>query len=319
MTGKQKPVRIGLIGLGKMGQNHLRVLSLMKSVELAFLFDSDQAVADKLANTYSLTTGSDLDKLLPLADAVVICTPTRTHGTYIRQSSKHVKRIFVEKPMTDSLAETQALVDFAIERDIQLQIGFIERYNPAVQQLKTVLDESAQVVSIDFVRTNKLSARITDVDVVTDLMIHDIDLALFLNGPVRTVSAHGMARDELIEFASAVLTHENGRFSRIQASRITEKKIRTIHATCVDMYVDCELIRKELLINRQSEVQQEGSGAYTISSVAKNIEVRPQESLLSELQSFVAFCLDPNAEVPSGLDAIRAADICEQIQMAILK
>lgn len=312
-----QPIKIGLIGLGKMGQNHLRVLSMLKSVELVFVYDLNTKAAERLGDAYGVQSHSDLEQLLSQVDAVVICTPTVTHGEYIRKVADHVKNIFVEKPMADSLEEAQALSVFAMEKGLNIQVGFIERFNPAVQQLKSVLDKSKQVISIDFTRTNKLSARITDVDVVTDLMIHDIDLALYLNGPVRSVSAHGVAQGQMIDFASALLTHQNGRFSRIQASRITEKKIRTIQATCVDMYVDCELVRKELLINRQSEIQQQEGGPYTISAIEQTIEVRQQEALLTELQSFVALCQAQNVEVPMATDGLRAADICDQIQKAV--
>lgn len=314
---QHKAVRIGLVGLGKMGQNHLRVLSLLKSVELVFVYDLDPGAAKRLADTYAVKTSEKLEDLLPQVDAVVICTPTVTHGEYIRKVAPYVKNIFVEKPMADTIEEAQALSKFATEQGLSIQVGFIERFNPAVQQLKTVLDKSAQVISIDFTRTNKLSARITDVDVVTDLMIHDIDLALYLNGPVSSVSAHGVAQGQMIDFASALLTHKNGRFSRIQASRITEKKIRTIQATCVDMYVDCELVRKELLINRQSEIQQENGGPYTISAIEQTIEVRQQEALLTELQGFIALCNGDSVEVPTASAGLQAADICDQIQKAV--
>jgi predicted dehydrogenase len=314
---QQPPIRIGLIGLGKMGQNHLRVLALLKSVELVFLYDLNTKLAEELSETYGVKTNIDLEYLLPQVDAVVICTPTVTHGDYIRKAAVYLKNIFVEKPLAESLEDAKALSAFAEEHQLKIQVGFIERFNPAVQQLKSVLDKSAQVISIDFTRTNKLSARITDVDVVTDLMIHDIDLALYLNGPVSSVSAHGVAQGQMIDFASALLTHKNGRFSRIQASRITEKKIRTIQVTCLDMYVDCELVRKELLINRQSEIQQDNDGPYTISSVEQNIEVRQQEALLTELQSFVTFCRSADIAVPMAIDGLQAADICDQIQKAV--
>lgn len=313
-----RPIRMGLIGLGKMGQNHLRVLSLLKGVELVFVADRDADLANRMGGIHGVPGGSDLASLLPLAEAVVVATPTVTHAATIRLAAQHVRHLFVEKPLSDTVQETLGLAEFAREQGLRVQIGFIERFNPAVQQLKTVLDESAGVVSIDFTRTNKLSSRITDVDVVTDLMIHDIDLALYLNGPVRTVTAHGVAQGRMIDFASALLTHENGRFSRIQASRITEKKIRTIQATCIDMFVDCELVRKELLINRQSEIQQQEGGPYTISAIEQTIEVRPQEALLSELQAFVAFCRGEDQAVPTPEDALRAARICEQIQQAVL-
>lgn len=312
-------VRIGLIGLGKMGQNHLRVLSMLKSVDLAFVYDANAEHAARLAAAHGVPTSSDLDALLPTADAVVICTPTSTHSEYLRRAAAHVRNIFVEKPLSQDLQSSEADVAFVAERRLAVQVGFIERFNPAVQQLKAVLDGSGQVINVDFTRTNKLSSRITDVDVITDLMIHDIDLALFINGPVRSVSAHGLAEGGMIAFASALLTHENGRFSRIQASRVTEKKIRRIQATCTDMYVDCELLRKELLINRQSEIQQGDSGPYTISAIEQTIEVQPQEALLTELQAFVSLCRTGQAAGPDAADGLNAAVICDQIQKAILR
>ncbi|WP_106640338.1 Gfo/Idh/MocA family protein [Allosphingosinicella vermicomposti] len=312
------PVKIGLIGLGKMGQNHLRVLSLMKDTDLAFVYDLDGAAAAQLALQNGVKTGSDLDSLLDLVDAVVICTPTITHGDYLRLVASKVQNIFVEKPLAHSLAETQALATYAADEGLRVQIGFIERFNPAVQQLKSVLGESAGVVSVDFTRTNKLSARITDVDVVTDLMIHDIDLALHLNGPVVDVSAHGLAEGEMINFASALLTHGNGRFSRVQASRITDKKMRSIQATCVDMFIDCELVRKELVISRQSEIRQKDGGPFTITAIEQTIEVRQQEALLNELQAFVTMCRTGQAQGPDETDGLRAAEICHQVQQAVL-
>lgn len=312
-------MKVGLIGLGKMGQNHLRVLSMLKSVDLAFVYDSNAEQAGRLASLYGTRTGGSLEELMPLADAVVICTPTVTHSTYLRQAARHVQNIFVEKPLSSSLAESREDVAFVGESSLNVQVGFIERFNPAVQQLKSVLDGSQQVISIDFTRTNKLSARITDVDVITDLMIHDIDLALFLNGPVSDVSAHGLAVNGMVAFASALLKHENGRFSRIQASRITEKKIRRIQATCADMFVDCELVRKEILISKQSEIRQHEGEQYTISAIEQVIEVPPQEALLSELQSFVASCQSGQSRGPGARDGLAAAIICHQIQGVVLK
>ena len=313
-----KALRVGLIGLGRMGQNHLRVLSLLKGVELAFVADSDAAVAQRLGAQFDVPGVCDIHPVLGYADAVVICTPTVTHADYIRLVADKVHNIFVEKPLAGTMAEADAVASLAKERGLNLQVGFIERFNPAVQSLKQVLDKSERVISIDFTRTNKLSARITDVDVVTDLMIHDIDLALYLNGPARSVAAHGFAHGQMIDFASALITHENGRFSRIQASRITEKKMRLIEATCVDMFVDCELLRKEILISRQSEIRQAEGQPYTISAVQEAIEVRPQEALLSELQAFVASCQGQRgSDVPGVGDGLAAMKICEDIQKAV--
>jgi predicted dehydrogenase len=316
---KDVPVKVGLIGLGRMGQNHLRVLSMLKGVELVFVADADEQLARRLGGQHDVPGVSDPAAVLGLAEAVVICTPTVTHADYIRLVAAKVQNVFVEKPLADTLEEARKVTDFVTREQLNLQVGFIERFNPAVQGLKMVLDKAERVVSIDFTRTNKLSARITDVDVVTDLMIHDIDLALYLNGPARSVAAHGFAHDKMIDFASALITHCNGRFSRIQASRVTDKKMRLIEATCLDSFVDCDLLRKEIIINRQSEIRQVEGQPYTISAIQEAVEVRPQEALLSELQAFVASCRGGRSDdMPSAVAGFAAMEICDQIQRAVV-
>ncbi|NKE68712.1 Gfo/Idh/MocA family oxidoreductase [Ramlibacter sp. RBP-2] len=313
------PLKVSLVGVGRMGQNHLRVLSMLKGVELTFLADVDEALAQRLAAAYGVPGGGHPAAALDGADAVIICTPTMTHAEYIRMAAKKVRNIFVEKPMAGTLAEAEAIAAIAARQELNLQVGFIERFNPAVLGLKSIIDKAQRVISIDFTRTNKLSARITDVDVVTDLMVHDIDLALYLNGPAKSVVAHGFARESMIDFASALITHDNGRFSRIQASRVTDKKVRLIEATCLDMFVDCELLRKEIIINRQSEIRQREGQPYTISAIQETIEVRPQEALLSELQAFIASCREGGRDgLPTADAGLAAMRICEQIQRAVV-
>lgn len=314
----KKILKVGLIGLGNMGRNHLRVLSMLKGFELAFVADANGEVAVKSGEVHGIPGVVDPTPLLAGVDAVVICTPTVTHADYIRLAAAHVKNIFVEKPLAATLEEAQEIASFAKEKGLNVQVGFIERFNPAVQALKTVLDRTERVISLDFTRTNKVSARIIDVDVVTDLMIHDIDLALYLNGPARSVAAHGFAHGSMIDFASALITHENGQFSRIQASRVTDKKIRQIEGTCVDMFVDCDLLRKEILINRQAEARETSSMPYTISAIQEAVAVPPQEALLTELQAFMASCLELGPRHVPGVDAgVDAMKICSQIQAAV--
>lgn len=313
------PVKIGIIGLGRMGQNHLRVLSLLAAADLRFIYDLDADNVARLSASSGVPAASDLEAALAEVDAVVIASPTTTHADYIALAAKHVKNIFVEKPITEKLESSVAIAAMAKEQGLNLQVGLIERFNPAVEQMKRLLDRSEQVVSVDFVRTNKISARITDVDVVTDLMIHDIDLALYLNGPVTAVSAHGVAEGPMIDYAAALLTHENGRFSRIQASRITDKKMRSIQATCKDMFVDCELLRKEITLSRQSEVEQRPGEPYRISAVEEKIEVVPREALQLELQAFLASCNGEHEPgIPGAEAGVAAMAVCEQILTAIL-
>lgn len=316
---KNEITKIGLIGLGRMGQNHLRVLSMLKNVEVIFIFDTDLQKAMNIGTTYNVVVAEDVELFLGKVDAVIISSPTFTHANYLRQVAKYVKNIFVEKPIADTLSESKSVWNLCQEKALNVQVGFIERYNPAIQQLKKVLNQSKKIVSIDFSRTNKISSRITDVDVITDLMIHDIDLALHLNGPVKFISAHGFFKSKMIDYASALLTHTNGNFSRIQASRITEKKTRSIQATCVDMFVDCDLLRKEIIINRETETHQKSNGPYVISSFEETVEIQPQEALVTELHAFISSCLGEDIEKPNALDGLEAMRVCDEIQRAILE
>jgi predicted dehydrogenase len=318
VTNGNSAVRIGLIGLGSMGRNHLRVLSMLNSVSLEFVHDIDAARARQLAAAHGVAAADDLEAALSKVEAVVICSPTVHHAEHARLAARHVPNVFVEKPLADTLAAARSLAELASQAKLNLQVGFIERFNPAVQLLKTILGKSERIVNVDFTRTNRLSARITDVDVVADLMIHDIDLALHLNGPVNGVSATGVRGSGMIDFASVTLSHRNGCFSRVLASRITEKKIRAIHATCMDMYVDCDLLRKEIVISRQSQIRNVAGEPYTITATEDTVAVAPEEALLLELRAFIAGCRgERRPEVPDAAAGLAAMEICEKIRGSI--
>ena len=227
-----------------------------------------------------------------------------------------MKNIFVEKPLTNTLESTQVIVDLAKDKNLNIQVGFIERYNPAVITLKTILASSKQnIINIDFIRTNKMSSRITDVDVVIDLMIHDIDLALSFNGDVRDIYAHGVVIDGMIEYARACIIHTNGSFSNIVASRITEKRLRQISITTHNEYIDCNLLRKEVFVDKQSVEQRLDN--VSISANTETIEVRGQESLLSELIDFVKMCKNIPSSTnnrPNQNDGMKAMQVAHKIQ-----
>lgn len=314
------PVRVGLLGLGQMGRNHLRILGMLKNVDLVFVHDANPEHCAAVAALHGVSAAHDVEAAAVGVDAIVICTPTITHADYIRRLAPLVKALFVEKPLAHSLEAAQAVADVVQRHGTFIQVGFIERFNPAVIGLQRVLQDAERVINIDFTRTNRLSSRITDVDVIMDLMVHDLDLALYLNGPVRQVEAHGVVQSGLIEFASAMLMHENGRFSRVQASRITEKKIRLIQATCSDRFVDCDLLRKEILVSRQSVTSESGGGAYSISSQQDSVVVGQQEALLSELQAFVkAVSEGEGRDLPEFSAGLASLEVSEAVRAAVLR
>lgn len=313
---KEQLIKVTLLGLGNMGKNHLRVLSMLKNVELHYIYDINQDTLDELSKQYDVKASTDINQAMSGADAIVICTPTSLHYDHFILASKYAKSIFVEKPLAHSLEKAQKIKEISQKKNIFVQTGFIERFNPAVMELKKITSKD-KAINIDLTRTNKLSSRITDVDVVLDLMIHDIDLALYLNGPVSKVQAVGVKENNLVGFASASFIHENGSFSRVLASRMTDKRIRRIQATCEHSFVDSDLLRKEIFVSMQSQTTLGVTDAYTISSVEHEVALRPQEALLVELQTFIQGCLGIEVDIP-GVDAgIAALDVCDQIKEQI--
>ncbi|STP11554.1 putative oxidoreductase [Helicobacter cinaedi] len=319
-----KIVKIALFGIGKMGQNHLRILSMLKDVEVAFLYDVNLELCESLSKSFGIKVLENLDEDLKDCDGAIIVTPTFTHFDYVNKVSDYVKNIFVEKPLTDTLDTTQIILDLAKQKSLNIQVGFIERYNPAIITLQNILRDT-KIVNIDFTRTNKMSSRITDVDVVIDLMIHDIDLALHFNGDIADIYAHGVVMEGMIEYARACIIHKNGAFSNIVASRITEKRIRQISVTTHNEYIDCNLLRKEVFVDKQSVEQRLDS--VSISANTETIEVRGQESLFSELLDFVNLCKDsasnPSLSIPTKInrpnqhDGMKAMQVAYKIQSLI--
>lgn len=312
-------IRVAILGLGNMGRNHLRVLSMLKDVEVTKLYDINQDILIKLSREYNIPYTTDVMDAVQGVDAVMIVTPTSTHYEYFKLCVDKVKYIFIEKPLASDYSQALEMRELATKNQVFVQCGFIERFNPVIIELKRIID-GERVVNIDFTRTNRLSSRITDVDVVLDLMIHDIDLAIYLNGYIDKVVAFGRSESGLVSFASAILIHSNGSMSRILASRMTEKKIRLIQATTEDLFIEAELLKKDITLHLQSKISQDDDGPYTISCLEKQVEVKPQEALLVELQAFISRCNGSKFNVPdidAGLSSLEISSlILEQIANA---
>lgn len=312
-----KILKVGVIGVGNMGQNHLRILTVLKSVAVEFIYDENERLAADVSRRFDVFATNDLISSLKSIDAVFICTTATTHYDVVLKVARLVRHIFIEKPMGHTSWEADNIRRCALENDLNIQVGFIERFNPAVIALKKMLSKGEKVLNIDFTRTNRLSERVKDVDVVFDLMIHDIDLALFLNGKAVTVTSYGVVQDGMIVFASANIVHKNGSQSRILASRVTEKKVRAIQITAIDSFINCDLLRKEIIINKQSSTIHDTDQPYIITSTEEVVEVKPQEALLIEVQHFVSNALGMEVDVPTASDAVRASQLCQQIKETI--
>lgn len=299
-----------------MGKNHLRVLSMLKGVKVEKIFDFNEEALKLLSKQYDVPYTTDAEKALDNIDAAIIVTPTSTHFDYFKLCVGKVTNVFIEKPLAETYEQAQEIKAIANQNNMFVQCGFIERFNPVVSELKKIL-KSREVINADFFRTNRLSSRITDVDVVTDLMIHDIDLALYLNGSVQDVVAYGSKENGFVSFASVVFKHHNGSLSRIIGSRMTEKKIRSIQVTTKDAYIDAELVRKELHMHQQSAITIDKDDSYMVSSLEQQILVKPQEALLVELQAFISRCNGSQSIVPDVDAGVESLRICQLILESI--
>ena len=310
-------VRVSILGIGNMGKNHLRVLSMLRGVIVVKIFDFNEDALKSLSEKYGVPYTLDASEAIENVDAAIIVTPTSTHFDYFKLCVGKVTNVFIEKPLAATYAEALEIKVLANENSMFVQCGFIERFNPVVVELKNIL-KTAKVINADFFRTNRLSSRITDVDVVLDLMIHDIDLALYLNGPIQNVMAYGNKENGLVAFASAIFKHQNGSLSRVIASRMTEKKMRAIQVTTNDAYIDAELVRKELQMHKQSSITKNIDDSYVVSSLEQQIEVKPQEALLVELQTFISRCNGSYAEELPDVDAgVESLRVCQLVLKSI--
>lgn len=298
-------LKIALLGLGKMGQNHLRVLANLPDVKIACIYDNNIELTQKLACEYKVNFIKEPENLKDFKlDAIIIATPTFTHYDYIKLASKYVKNIFVEKPLCANFSECKELK----LKNHKIQTGFIERYNPAFVELKEIIEQKTKKTNgkkfIKFTRSSFGSSRIKDADVISDLMIHDIDLALHLNGKAKCVFACGFGTEQ-IDLAKAVLKHKNGAISTLFASRITHKNERKITTDFADFFIECDLLNKELSICDENGKRK------------KNPENSNQLEL--ELKDFcefskVNFLKNSNiADFKAGMKAIKMADEIRKI------
>jgi predicted dehydrogenase len=262
-------LRVALVGAGMMGANHARVISGDRRAELTHVVDVDESRAQALASAHGAQAACALEAVLGNVDAAVVAVPTAAHAEVAVELLRAGVPVLVEKPIAASSAEARSLVEAARSSGTLLATGHVERFNPAVLELETV---AADIVHMDFRRISSFSPRVRD-GVVRDLMIHDLDLALWLAGAeVTSVSAIGRStRTEMDDLAVALLGFANGITAMLTASRIGQQKIREIDLTQKENYVHVDLVRGDLTIHHVHHVEflAEGIPRYSQAGVVE--------------------------------------------------
>jgi len=242
-------VKIGVIGVGHLGKIHLNCLKNISQVELVGFFDTDSTVAAEVEQKYQIKRFSNEQELLQACDAVDIVAPTTLHHDLAMDAMRMGKHVFLEKPITATLEQSQEIVSYAKQHNITVQVGHVERFNDAFLGAKSYLNNP---LFIEAHRLAEFNPRGTDVSVVLDLMIHDIDIILsMVKSPVKHISASGVpVISDTPDIANARIEFENGATANLTASRISMKKMRKMRVFQPNAYITMDFLEKQANIMR---------------------------------------------------------------------
>ena len=315
------PVKVGVIGIGNMGWHHARVLSLLRDADLIGVADPDPDRGQLATEQFGCRWFADYRDMLSEVEAVCIAVPTLLHhsvGLACLDSGVHV---LIEKPIAASQDEATSLIDAASRAGRLLQVGHIERFNPAFRELlKVVANE--EVVVLEGRRHSPHSDRANDVSVVLDLMIHDIDLVLELARArvVRLAAAGGRSADGPIDYVNATLGFENGVVASLTASKMSHRKIRNLSAHCRASLVETDFLNHTLHIHRRAHEwysADHGELLYRNDGFIEEVSTTSIEPLYAELEHFLQCVRGRETPAVDGLQASRALKLADLIEQAV--
>ncbi len=299
-------VKVGVVGVGHIGREHARIYSRLPGVEMVGVYDIDTAIRRRIAQQYGIRAFESLEEVAAQTDALSVATPTHTHfeiAQFFLQAGKH---LLIEKPITDNLTQAESVVALAREKNLVLQVGHIERFNPALRALESQLTHPM------FIEAHRLSpypGRSTDIGVVLDLMIHDLEIILHLvRSPILSVDAVGMPVLSVGEdIANARLRFANGCVANITTSRISPEKMRKIRVFQDDAYLSLDYQ------SQSGEVYRKVGPRIT----REKILVEKDEPLKLELAAFTQCVNEKRAPVVDGRKAADALEVAMQITKLI--
>lgn len=306
-----KRLRAGVIGVGHLGQHHARHYATLPGSILVGVCDAEASRAKLIADRHGVQAWTDLDDLLKNVDIVSVATPTSAHYAATKACLEAGKHVLVEKPIAVTSAEAGELVALAARRGCLLQVGHSERFNPIMQRMRPYIDRPA------FIECHRLSAfgeRGTDVDVVLDLMIHDLDLALSFNpGPVEEVRAAGVpVLSSNIDIANARIAFASGCVANVTASRVSTNKMRRLRVFQRDRYVSIDFQSRQAMVSRRTHT----AGAKPAIDV-ESFQAGDEEPLRLELDAFTQAVATGSRPIVSGEDGEAALSLATRVLEAI--
>lgn len=305
-------LKVGVAGVGYLGRFHALIYSRHPGVELVGVADSDLETAQRVADEVGCQAFGDSVDLVDLVDAVSIVVPTTAHLAVTRPFLEAGRHVLLEKPIASTVAEAEAIVQLASEAGVILQIGHLERFNAGVMAL------AERINSPRFIEAHRMSpfvARATDVDVISDLMIHDIDIVLSLiDSEIAHISAAGAAvLTDHLDIANARLEFANGAVANVIASRVSREKMRRIRVFEHHRYQSLDFIEQTLDI----AYPQQKDGAEWPEIVAERVQIEPVKPLDAEIDAFVRSVASGEAPLVGGQVGLRALDVALQVKQKI--
>jgi predicted dehydrogenase len=307
----------GVIGVGSMGQNHARVYSELRDANLVGVTDVNTDQAATVAAEYG-TQSMSRSELLDAVDVVSVAVPTPYHYETTLECIERDIDVLVEKPFVDDLDKGRELAERAEAAGVTLQVGHIERFNPATRVLADIVPD-LDIVAVDIDRLGPPLNRDNEDSVIMDLMVHDIDILLSLvDSDIESISA--AARDE--RHATVQFRFENESVAALTASRLTQEKIRKLSVTAISCRVNVDFISQTVEIHRRSlpeYIESDGDIRYRHESVVERPIVENGEPLKAELESFIEAAREGTEPLVTAADAIRVLEIATQIEEMALK
>lgn len=303
-------IRVGVVGVGYLGQIHAKIYHEMDNAELVMLADTNLASAQELADQYGCQATSNYMEMIDKVDAVSIVVPTSLHFDVAQPFLEAGTATLIEKPIAATVPEARMLVDLAAQNDAPFLIGHLERYNPA---LRAVAEKVAEPKYIEVHRLGTFVERATDVDVVTDLMIHDLDLVLSLVDEVPSnVQAIGASVvTDHVDLANVRLDFPCGAVANITASRVSNKRFRRFRVFGPEGYYGINLMDQELDIVTKGDTPQDSQFP---DLNAQHINFESEQPLQVELAHFVEVAMGNAMPMVTGLQGLRALTLADQIQ-----
>lgn len=311
-------LRIGVIGAGSMGRNHVRILSVEKgSFEFAGFYDADQSRANEIAKQFAVTAFPSVEALLEQVDAVTIAAPSSLHKEIALEAVRHGVHALVEKPLALTSEDAEVISHAFAGAGLTLAVGHVERYNPVVTELcKLVRHE--RIMALEVRRYSPYNGRITDADVVQDLMVHDIDLVCNVLMDQKLLDVFSVGESAVsgkLDYVQSLMRFEDGTVASVGTSRMTQSKVREIVVHTDHSYIAADLLNRSLSVQRNTNlVIDEGQeSAYRQDSVTQKIFVPMVEPLRMELVDFVDHILSRSEPAANGPAACRTISIAETI------